>query len=244
MEPLWRESSSASFGTKVAPCLSGQIQVLWTQLLDSVCSKVLQYDSGSEFYELSYWILDLVAKCSNILQDIYLIFLHQTLLPTNHFVSLIFLVNLQFSQFAISLTCHFVNLPLPMYKLVIHLSYHFVNLVFCQLFILSTCYFVNLAFYQLGILSTRHSFTIQFHPLANLLLTWHFVNLTFYQLGIVKLTFCQMAILSTWHFELANLPTCHLLTCPFVNLAFLLCAILSDSKKSQHTNLQVHKMPS
>ncbi len=37
--------------------------------VDPVCSKVLQYDSGSEFYELSYWILVLVAKSSNILQD-------------------------------------------------------------------------------------------------------------------------------------------------------------------------------
>ncbi len=30
---------------------------------------MLQYDSGSEFYELSYWILFLVEKYSNILQD-------------------------------------------------------------------------------------------------------------------------------------------------------------------------------
>jgi hypothetical protein len=37
-------------------------------VLDPVCSKVLQYDSGSEFYELSYWILVSVTKCSNILQ--------------------------------------------------------------------------------------------------------------------------------------------------------------------------------
>jgi hypothetical protein len=37
--------------------------------VDPICSKGLQYDSGSEFYELSYWILVLVAKSSNILQD-------------------------------------------------------------------------------------------------------------------------------------------------------------------------------
>jgi hypothetical protein len=31
---------------------------------------VLQYDCGSDFYELNSWILVSVAKCSNILQDI------------------------------------------------------------------------------------------------------------------------------------------------------------------------------
>ncbi len=56
-------------GAKMAPCLRGWIRVLWTQLLHPVCSKVLQYDSGSEFYELSYWILVLVSKCLNIKQD-------------------------------------------------------------------------------------------------------------------------------------------------------------------------------
>ncbi len=53
----------------MAPCLRGRIHVWWTQLLDPVCSKVLWYDSGSEFYELIYWILVLIAKYSNILYD-------------------------------------------------------------------------------------------------------------------------------------------------------------------------------
>ncbi len=84
-------------------------------------------------------------------------------------------------------------------------TWHFVNLSFCRLVILSSCHFVNLSFCRLVILLTCHFVDLSFCRLV-IFSTFHYVNLTFHQLVILStchflnLSFCQPAILSTCNF--------------------------------------------
>jgi hypothetical protein len=64
---------------------------------------------------------------------------------------------------------------LSVLSICLFVDFHFANLPFCQLAILSTCNFANLPFCQLVILPTSH-----------------FANLSFYQLAILPT--CQLAV--------------------------------------------------
>ncbi len=85
-------------------------------------------------------------------------------------------------------------------------TWHFVNLTFCQLDIVSTWHFVNLTLCQLDILSTWLFVNFVFGQL-DILSTWHFVNLTF----------CQLDFLSTLYLVSMSVDT-------FNNASFTLSA--------------------
>ncbi len=110
---------------------------------------------------------------------------------------------------------HFINLTF--HQLAILSTYHFINLPFHQLDVLSAFYFINLPFHQLAVSQLAisafslmcHFINLPFHQL-DISSTCHFINLLFHQLAIsstchfINLPFHQLAISSTWQF--INLP--------------------------------------
>jgi hypothetical protein len=69
---------------------------------------------------------------------------------------------------------------------------YFLNLLFHQLAISSTCHFINLLFHQLAISSTCHFINLPFHQLA-VSLTCHFFNKSSRQFVILSSCFINLA---------------------------------------------------